>query len=126
MADGSSVSGFLIDLYDRDPGVTIMAGASPDILKFEVTTVETYLANRNWEGLETYIEKFLKDVQVEFHSHSGLVYTLYKARIGNLILNKKFDESRTLFNEKVQTLIKMMISIYHLTWHKMFSTWRPV
>jgi hypothetical protein len=74
-------------------------------VRFEFDVAFKYIVNANWDELESYVEKFLNDVQGEdFHPHPGLMLSLYEARAYHLIHETKIDKELAYVMAKVEAI----------------------
>jgi hypothetical protein len=74
-----------------------------------MTAAQEFIANQNWDGLETYLSEFLTEVQGDkFHPHPGLYCSLYQAQISSLIGEKKFVEAEAVFEAQISPLVAHM------------------
>lgn len=71
-----------------------------------MTAARAFVAIQNWDGLESYLNEFLTEVQGgKFYHHPGLFCSLFQAHISYLIGEGKFVVARFVFNDKVKPLL---------------------
>lgn len=82
-------------------------------MKFDPERTEAYINLKDWIALEDYVMTYLTGVQgVHIHPHPGLLLSIYRAQIIDLIENKNYDDASLIFNEKVKPLLELEDDLY--------------